>query len=207
MKKVVYLQAFFYLKTMLLIVDNQSAFIKRFKRNYLNERDIPYVFFDHNEPIKLHKDTPLDGIILSGGRGNPYEPLNLTANFVVLMRYEVPVIGFCLSHEIIAVAWGGHIKKLPAYHNKKEWITVEEPGDPIFDGFAGSQLYLQKQHAYHVSSLPDDFIRLGSSTTSPNEIIRHKEKPIYGFQAHPEVSGKDGMLIMDNFMKMCGINS
>ncbi len=190
---------------MILVIDNQSAFIKRFKRNYLNERDIPYIFFDHNEPINLPTGVSPSGIILSGGRGNPYQPLNLTANFVALMRYDVPVLGFCLSHEIIAVAYGGRIKKLPEYHNRKEWITLTATTDPIFSGLVGDKLYLQKQHAYHVTRLPEDFIRLGYSKDCPYEIIRHKDKPIYGFQAHPEVSGTDGYKLMDNFMELCGV--
>ena len=190
---------------MLLIVDNQSAFIKRFKRQFLAEQDFDYVFFDHNQPITLSAKAKIKGIILSGGKGNPYEPLNLTTNFVALMNFQVPVVGFCLGHEIIAAAYRGRIKKLSEYHSKKEIVTITNSSDPIFSGMDKTEVSLVKRHSFHVSELPQDFISLATSETSPNEIIRHKKLPVYGFQSHPEVSGEDGMLMVKNFLRICNI--
>lgn len=190
---------------MLLIIDNQSRFIKKFKRNYLSEQEFDYVVFDHNQPVVLSAKTRISGLMLSGGKGNPYEPLNLTANFVSMMNFDVPTIGFCLGHEIIAVAHRGRIKKLPDYLKKKEKIEITVPDDPIFTGIKTNELYLTRSHHFHVSDLPADFISLAESAISPNEIIRHKDKPIYGFQAHPEVSGPEGLLMISNFLKMCNL--
>jgi len=190
---------------MLLIIDNQSAFIKKFKRQYLAEQDFDYVFFDHNQPITLSAKAQIQGIIISGGRGNPYEPLNLTSNFVALMNFNVPIIGFCLGHEILAVAYRGRIKKLPVYHGKKEIVTIVKTDDPIFNGLNKQELLLVKQHSFHVAELPPTFESLAISDTCSNEIIKHKQKPIYGFQSHPEVSGEDGMIMVKNFLKMCKI--
>ncbi|MCY1722349.1 gamma-glutamyl-gamma-aminobutyrate hydrolase family protein [Prolixibacteraceae bacterium Z1-6] len=190
---------------MLLIIDNQSAFIKKFKRQFLAEQDFDYVFFDHNQPITLSAKTEIKGIILSGGRGNPFEPLNLTSNFVALMNFDVPIVGFCLGHEIIAAAYRGRIKKLPEYHGKKELVTITQPDDPIFEGLNKTEVILQKKHSFHVSELPESFISLAYSETTATEIIRHKEKPIYGFQAHPEVASPDGLLMVQNFLKICKI--
>lgn len=192
--------------TVILIIDNQSSFIKKFKRQYLSEQDFDYVFFDHNQPITLSVKAQIKGVILSGGRGNPYEPLNLTTNFVALMNFDVPTIGFCLGHEIIAAAYHGRIKKLESYHQKKETVTIIQD-DPIFKGLDTKELLLVKRHSYHVSELPSDFISLADSVTTPNEIIRHKEKPIYGFQSHPEVSGPHGLEMVKNFLKMCCVIS
>lgn len=189
---------------MILIVDNQSSFIKKFKRQFLSEQDFDYVFFDHNQPITLSAKTEVAGVILSGGRGNPYEPLNLTTNFVAMMNFDVPIIGFCLGHEIIAAAYRGRIKKLDKYHQKKDLVRITQD-DPIFEGLGTTEVRLVKQHSYHVSELSSDFISLAESDTTPNEIIRHREKPIYGFQAHPEVSGAQGLLMVKNFLKMCGV--
>jgi GMP synthase (glutamine-hydrolysing) len=190
---------------MLLIIDNQSAFIKKFKRQYLAEQDFDYVFFDHNQPITLSAKAEIKGIILSGGRGNPFEPLNLTSNFVALMNFDVPVLGLCLGHEILAVAYRGRLKRLAEYHRKKELITIIKPDDPIFAGLKKHEVLLVKRHAFHVSELPVSFENLATSDTCSNEIIRHKEKPIYGFQSHPEVSGEEGMLMVKNFLKICKI--
>ena len=190
---------------MLLIIDNQSSYIKKFKRQFLAEQDFDYVFFDHNQPITLSAKTEIKGVILSGGRGNPYEPLNLTSNFVALMNFDVPIIGLCLGHEIIAAAYRGRIKKLPEYHGRKELITITRPDDPIFEGLKSNEVMLQKKHGFHVAELPESFISLATSETTTTEIIKHKEKPIYGFQSHPEVASVDGLLMIKNFLKMCNI--
>lgn len=190
---------------MLLIIDNQSAFIKKFKRQFLSEQDFDYVFFDHNQPITLSAKTKIKGIILSGGKGNPFEPLNLTSNFVALMNFDVPVLGFCLGHEILAVAHRGRIKRLPEYYIKKVPITITKPEDPIFEGLNKTEVLFSRRHSFHVAELPDTFESIAKSELTANEIIRHKKKPIYGFQSHPEVSGKDGIHIIQNFLRICEI--
>jgi GMP synthase-like glutamine amidotransferase len=190
---------------MLLIIDNQSAFIKKFKRQYLAEQDFDFVFFDHNQPIILSDKTKIKGIILSGGKGNPFEPLNLTSNFVALMNFNVPILGFCLGHEILAIANQGRIKRLAEHHRKKELVSIIKPDDPIFSGIQKEKLLLVKRHVFYISELPKTFECLATSDTCENEIIKHKNKPIYGFQSHPEVSGKDGMLMIKNFLKICKI--
>nr|WP_320119310.1 gamma-glutamyl-gamma-aminobutyrate hydrolase family protein [uncultured Marinifilum sp.] len=191
---------------MLLIIDNQSAFIKKFKRNFLAEMDFETIFFDHNQPLNLPDNANIQGIILSGGKGNPYEPLNLTANFVAMLNFKVPVLGLCLGHEIIAVANRGRIKKLKAYNNKKEIVRITNKKDPIFESIELDAIPLIKKHGWRVSQLPPNFVSLGESDTCTNEIIRHKSEPIYGFQSHPEVSGEVGIQLMINFLKMCGLS-
>lgn len=190
---------------MLLIIDNKSAFIKQFRNNWLEDNDIAYRFFDHNQPLCLDNPEDVKGIILSGGKGNPYEPLNLTTNFISLMRFDVPVLGFCLGHEIITVAYGGRIKKLPNYQNKRETIHILKPEDPIFKGIHEQNLLLKEKHHFYVHKLPEEFVTLGESAVCPHEVIRHKNKPIYGFQSHPEVSGSIGLKIIENFLHLCGI--
>lgn len=190
---------------MLLIIDNQSNFIKQFKRSFLAEQDFDYVFFDHNQPLALPDWGKVKGVILSGGKGNPYEPLNLTTDFVVLMNFNVPILGLCLGHEIIAAAYGGRIKRLPRAQNKRQRIHITRHEDPIFEGLNGKDVMLREKHSFHVSQLPDCFDVLAWSDVCPFEVIKHKERPLYGFQSHPEVSGTPGIHIMRNFIKMCGL--
>ena len=90
------------------------------------------------------------------------------------------------------------------YQQKLQQVRVTKPSDPIFQGLISDEIMLREQHQYLVSKLPKDFIKLGESDICEIEICRHKDKPIYGFQSHPEVSGVNGMLIMRNFLTMCG---
>lgn len=191
---------------MLLIIDNQSSFIKKFKRTFLSDQDIEFRFVDHNEQLILKPDEHVQGIILSGGKGSPYEPLNLTTNYVALMNFDVPILGVCLGFEIIAAAYRGRIRKMEKYQQKLEKIRILKPDDPIFEGLVSDEIMLREQHSYMLTRPPDDFELLGSSDVCEFEIIRHRTKPIYGFQSHPEVSGINGLIIMRNFLNICGFS-
>ncbi|MEW8688550.1 MAG: gamma-glutamyl-gamma-aminobutyrate hydrolase family protein [Candidatus Thiodiazotropha sp.] len=192
---------------MLLIIDNQSQYLRQFKRHYLDDRDIPHLIIEHNEQIDFQRLPSISGLILSGGKGNPYEPLNLTTNYVAMMNLDVPTVGFCLGHEIIAVAYCAKIRRLHDYQSRKGRIIITEVEDKIFDGIDKSEIFIQKKHRFHIPLPPPNFEVLAYSNVCPVEVMRHKEKPIYGFQGHPEVSGDDGMRIMSNFLSICGVSS
>lgn len=81
-------------------------------------------------------------------------------------------------------------KKLFEPQKRKEKITIIEIDDLIFKGLNKTEVYFTRRHRYYVDKLPENFIKIGESNICPNEIIRHMKKPIYGFQAHPEASGK-----------------
>ncbi|MFH1638505.1 MAG: gamma-glutamyl-gamma-aminobutyrate hydrolase family protein [Candidatus Woesearchaeota archaeon] len=186
---------------MLYIIDNQGEFIRQFEETLLCW-GVGFKTYSHSSQIDT--DANATGLILSGGPGNPYTPLNLTSDFVALMNFDVPTIGFCLGHEIIAAAYGGRIARLGKLQDKMEKITITRLEDKIFEGL-GKEVWLREKHEYCVSRLPPAFEVLGHSSICPYEIIRHKKKYIYGFQSHPEVSGKPGLAIMKNFLKICGI--
>lgn len=191
---------------MLLIIDNQSQYLRRFKRTYLDEFDVPHQIVEHNEQIDFQRLPAISGLMISGGKGNPYEPLNLTTNYVALMNLDVPTIGVCLGHEIIAVAYQSKIRRMHEYQSKKQRVIIQGFDDPIFEGLTERALMMQKKHRFHVPNPSQAFEVLAHSEVCPNEIMRHRERPIYGFQGHPEVSGKEGLRIMTNFLKLCGFS-
>lgn len=190
---------------MLLIIDNQSQYLRRFKRNYLDDRDVPHLIVEHNEQIDFSRLPAVSGLMISGGKGNPFEPLNLTANYVAMMNLDVPTIGLCLGHEIIAAAHRCKIKRLDDYQSRRERVYINAADDPIFAGLAKGEVMIQKKHRFHVPAVSPELEILAYSEACPNEVMRHRDRPIYGFQGHPEVSGEDGLRIMGNFLRMCGV--
>src|SRR3989344_5568015 len=86
---------------------------------------------------------------------------------------------------------------------KNNYLALEQAKAPILGICLGHEII-----AYHygVATLPTNFKALGSSKNCPFEIIKHRTKPIYGLQGHPEVS-KDGTIIIKNFLKLCGIRN
>jgi GMP synthase (glutamine-hydrolysing) len=189
---------------MILIVDNRSSYIKRFRKRRLLPAGIPHRVVRHDRPLPDEAYDETKGLILSGGKGTPWGPLVLTADFQALMNLDVPVLAFCLGHEIVAVAHGGRIGRMTLQRERSDVLTILEPDDPIFSGIEGDEIRIRMKHHHHVVGQPPMFKRLASSSPCPLEILRHVEKPVYTFQGHPEVSGEVGWLLIRNWLAMCG---
>jgi len=142
-------------------------------------------------------ETGCCGIILGGGpdisragRCSEYLDLNL------------PILGICLGLHIIATAFGGGVKPGQMGGYGAVEVTVLDT-DQILIGYP-STMQVWASHADEVVVTPPDFIRLASSEICGNEAIRHKEKPIFGLQWHPEVSHTyEGYRVFENFHKIC----
>ncbi len=73
----------------------------------------------------------------------------------------------------------------------------------IFKGL-GTQLDVWASHKDEITKLPPDFKILATSTICDVEAIKHKNKPLYGIQFHPEVHHTpNGPKVFDNFYKVC----
>ena len=62
-----------------------------------------------------------------------------------------------------------------------------------------------ENHNDEVKSLPDSFEVMAYSKTCPIQAYRHKERPIFGVQFHPEVENTEyGKKVFENFIEICG---
>lgn len=135
-----------------------------------------------------------DGVILSG---QPVSDMHHTKKSVELHYHwirdvDVPLIGFCGGHQIIALAYGASlIKNVEA--EPKGFFAAYAKGrylkDPIFKeirfGRYGNVFIVYNKHMDSVT-LPKDFVLLASTDRCKNALMRHKKKIIYGAQFHPE---------------------
>jgi len=143
--------------------------------------------------------------------------------FGFLRQTRVPTIGFCGGHQMIAQAFGGEIQKMrklrpgepdpnPKYHPGifKEWgfMPVTITGrDPLLAGF-GPSLVVKEMHAFEITRLPAEFEILAATAECRIEVIRHRERPIYGTQFHPEAyddDHQDGKRLLLNFFQIAGV--
>ncbi|MFH1425319.1 MAG: gamma-glutamyl-gamma-aminobutyrate hydrolase family protein [archaeon] len=180
---------------MILIIDNGSKFIGKFERD-LKKAKVKFKVIRNDGKIDFSKLRGLKGVVLSGGPKDPFYE-NLSADFVALINLKVPIIGFCLGHEVIAVAFGGDVERLPRKQKKVEEVFIDKK-DRIFSGLEG-KTFLRESHKKHISKLPKNFKVLAHSDVCSVEIMKHKRKKIYEFQSHPKVSGTDGKVIINNF--------
>ena len=192
---------------MLLIIENKSKFIKDFYK-FLDEKKIKYKIKGGNEILKKKDLKGAKGIILSGGPtifADPFNVNEIAANLMVITLAKVPILGICLGHEAIGIVYGTKISKKTSRREGLEKIYIKKQ-DPIFNGLS-KEFSIQTHHFDYMLDVPEEFELLASSEGCEIEVIKHKSKPIYGFQSHPEafISGEDGKNIMINFLKICDL--
>lgn len=111
---------------------------------------------------------------------------------------SVPMFGICFGHQFLGVLHGAAVMRGGSVNGMKE-IWLED--DPLFKGIDPVTRFLQ-DHEEHIS-VPEGFIRLASSNYTAVEAMRHRTKPIFTVQFHPEISGADGFKLIENFAKLC----
>ena len=195
--------------------DEQSANFKlvagnarsdaRSQREPLPTADIPIVAFDYGLkynilrrlrqhgfavqvlPATASADDALKhkpaGIFLSNGPGDPAALDYIVREVKTLVDRGIPVFGICLGHQILGQAFGGKTFKLKFGHRGAN--------QPVKDLTSGKVEITSQNHGFAVDpkSLPSDVsvdrINLNDQTV---EGLRHKTKPVFCVQYHPEAS-------------------
>ncbi|MEM3536789.1 MAG: glutamine-hydrolyzing GMP synthase [Candidatus Bathyarchaeia archaeon] len=147
---------------------------------------------------QLNEKFNVKGIILSGGPASVYEP-NAPRPDASLLALELPILGLCYGHQLIAQIVGGEVK--PAEHREYgiAYVTIDKPFGVLKDLSAKQKVWMS--HGDTVFTIPREFEVLAHTENCPVAAFRHKEKPIYGLQWHPEViHTENGMQMLRNFL-------
>jgi carbamoyl-phosphate synthase small subunit len=132
------------------------------------------------EDVLKHKPA---GVFLSNGPGDPAALGYIVKEVRTLVDRGVPIFGICLGHQILGQAFGGKTFKLKFGHRGGN--------QPVKDFESGRVEITSQNHGFAVdpASLPSDVavnrINLNDQTV---EGLRHKTKPIFCVQYHPEAS-------------------
>lgn len=139
-----------------------------------------------------------DGIFLSNGPGDPAQCEKTIENIRKVLDKNIPIMGICLGNQLMARAAGAETYKLK-YGHRSHNQPVVEPGK--------NRCYITSQnHGFAIDdkTLPADweplFVNVNDGT---NEGIRHKNKPFFSAQFHPEASSGpvDTEYLFDEFIK------
>ena len=185
----------------ILIIDFGSQFTQLIARR-VRELGVFSEIINHKIALKFKFDkADCIGIILSGGPLNVYQSNKVKINKKIF-KLDIPILGICFGHQIIAKEMGGKIKNskyrefgLAAVKRKKKSLLVKN----FFNRSNSSNVWMS--HADHVSRLPKNFKLIGSSKNSKFTIIENINKKFYGVQFHPEVTHTDkGKVLLKNFL-------
>jgi GMP synthase (glutamine-hydrolysing) len=146
------------------------------------------------------------GIVLSGGPASVLDPgaPDLDLGILELGR---PVLGICYGLQLLAHRLGGLVEKAEDREYGRAVLKLEREDDPLFaDARERPERVVWMSHGDRVLRLPEGFVVLARSESSPFAAVRHRERPIWGVQFHPEVSHTEGgSAILAGFVRgICG---
>ena len=99
--------------------------------------------------------------------------------------------------------FGGVVKPAETPEFGKVELTLLQEDDLLFEGVPKKSI-IWESHNDEVTVLPSDFELLAESENCKIQAMRHKKKPFYGLQFHPEVEHTEyGEQLFKNFVKLC----
>lgn len=142
---------------------------------------------------------PYDGLFISNGPGNPDMAEATVVNIRKAMETGKPICGICMGNQLLSKAAGARVYKLKYGHRSHNQPVRRAGTDKCF--------VTSQNHGFAVdnATLPEEweplFINMNDGT---NEGIRHKTKPFFSAQFHPEASSgpKDTEFFFDEFIAM-----
>lgn len=188
------------------MIDNYDSFTYNIV-HYLAELGADVVVKRNDEITveEIEKYKP-DALVISPGPCTPNEA-GISVRAIRHYTRKLPILGVCLGHQSIGVAFGGKIRRAKSLkHGKSSPIKHNQKG--IFKDLP-NPFEAIRYHSLVIdeNSLPED-LEIVAYSQDDNEImaIQHKNFPIFGVQFHPESVGfnenfrKWGLKLLDNFL-------
>jgi anthranilate synthase/aminodeoxychorismate synthase-like glutamine amidotransferase len=139
-------------------------------------------------------------VVISPGPGIP-EDAGYSVDYVKTLGERMPVLGVCLGHQAIVVAYGGTVAPAPEpRHGKTSEITHDGLG--IFHGVP-NPFTATRYHSLAAVTLTDDLEVSATSDDGVVQAVRHRSHPVIGVQFHPEsIMTAEGKRLLANFLEM-----
>jgi anthranilate synthase component 2 len=141
-----------------------------------------------------------DAIVISPGPSRP-ENAGISVELVRRLGSSVPILGVCLGHQAIGVAYGAKVIRVPPVHGKAR--AVHHAGIGSFAGLP-SPFDAGRYHSLAVSAseLPDDVEVTAWAEDGVVMGMRHRSHPVEGVQFHPEsILTELGEDLVRNFLR------
>jgi GMP synthase-like glutamine amidotransferase len=193
---------------MLLVIDNtkdlENAIMTPNLLRILDELGVQYSIASTRTELISIIDTmhsEITGIILSGGPlclSGPTQIADMSKNLLVLLSFNVPILGICFGFQVIAAAFGADLVQM------SEPITGEQQvaffDHQLFRDLPRPMVHPMFQHHCDALIEPPHGFKVIACSEKKIEGIAHNTRPVYGVQFHPERSGAVGKQIIQNFI-------
>ncbi len=145
------------------------------------------------------------GLVLSGGPASVSSEDTPEFN-AELLNLDLPILGLCYGHQLIAQSHGGIIVNTGKGEYGK--AILHKTGDsPLWRNInLPTQVWMSHQDS--VTACPPGFSVIGETESGPVAAMQHLTKPVFTFQFHPEVNDTpEGMKLLENFARLCGMKA
>jgi GMP synthase (glutamine-hydrolysing) len=187
---------------LILVVDFGAQYGQLIARR-VREQNVFCQMIRHDVSAERIRELQPAGIILSGGPASVYAPGAPKCD-PKLFDLGVPVLGICYGMQLACQNLGGKVLPAKSREYGRAQLHIAEP-EGLFAGVP-EETIVWMSHGDQVEAVDENFIPLANTETCPLAAVRHRSRPVFGLQFHPEVSHTPyGSRILRNFLyEICG---
>jgi anthranilate synthase/aminodeoxychorismate synthase-like glutamine amidotransferase len=187
---------------MLVMIDNFDSFTYNLYQYLMQLGADVRVARNNRLTLEALEDLAPRGIVISPGPGRP-EDAGITVPAIERFSGRIPILGVCLGHQAIALAFGGRVVAARRLmHGKTSAVSAD--GRELFHGIQ-SPFEAMRYHSLAVArpSLPACLEVTAEAEDGEIMGLRHRSHPTEGVQFHPEsIMTNVGKRLLRNFLKM-----
>lgn len=186
----------------ILIFDFGSQYGQLIARR-VREQQVFCQIVRHDLSAERVRELQPRGIIFSGGPASVYEPGAPTCD-PKIFDLNIPTLGICYGMQLACRILGGQVKPAASREYGRAQCHIQHH-DGLFAGVP-EETTVWMSHGDQVHEASSDFVSLAGTETCSFAAVRHRTRPVFGLQFHPEVSHTPcGGQILRNFLyNICG---
>ena len=189
--------------TTILVIDNYDSFVFNLVQ-YLGQLGAQCTVV-RNDAVAAQEASDYDGVLISPGPGTP-EKAGVSVEMIhYCAQKRIPLLGVCLGHQAIGVAFGATVSRAPELLHGKTSL-IHHSGQGVLADLPSPFTATR----YHSLCVERDTVTADLEITSSTESgivmsMRHRTLPIEGVQFHPEsVLTEHGHAMLANWLFECG---
>jgi len=188
----------------LLMIDNYDSFTFNLVQ-YLGELGAEVeVVRNDVEPVDALLARDPAGVVISPGPGEPNAAGVSVEMVTACAQRGIPLLGVCLGHQSIGIAFGGQIVRARSIMHGKV-SSIEHDGSGVLRGI-DSPFEATRYHSLVIErdTCPEELVITARSDDGEIMAVRHREFPIEGVQFHPEsILTRVGKTVLGTFLERC----
>jgi para-aminobenzoate synthetase component 2 len=188
----------------ILVVDNYDSFVFTIV-GYLQQLGAECEVV-RNDEVSAADGADFDGVLVSPGPGTPRDAGVSIAMILACAQRRQPMLGVCLGHQALGVAFGATVNRAPELLHGKTSM-VHHDGSGVLTGMP-SPFTATRYHSLTIEpdTVTDDLITTARTDSGVIMAVRHRTLPLEGVQFHPEsVLTQGGHRLLANWLQTCGL--